>query len=254
MMLMMRLMMWIYETDYDYDYGAIWLHDAWYSADGVVWQGASAEGVGYMASYITFDSQVWDMERAYATNMSGEPPQTIPSTEVWRSKDGPTWSQMPDAPWRTRAAQAVVTFDGKAWVLGGGADNGTFLNDVWCLTPVLLTVDTGPGTRYKLGEDLTLTLSAGEPDGVVGYQWWKNGAAIPGATSDRYHVDHFTERDAGTYFYELTGDGWGSSNSVQIGVLEPNMPAADPAGLVLGVCLTALVLFLRKRKLSHQSR
>ncbi len=226
----------------------IWLHDAAYTFDGGTWEGVDADGVGYGNEFNVFDGQLWDMNRSYDTGGEWEYEQVYYRNEVWRSLDAAHWRQMPNAPWQERVSQQIVTFDGKAWVLGGILDDNNSLNDVWCLTPVLLTVNTGLGTRYKLGEDLTLTLSAGEPDGVVGYQWWKNGAAIPGATSDTYHVDHFTEKDAGTYFCELTGDGWGSSSPVQIGVLEPNMPAATPAGLAFGLTLAVAAVMLRKRK------
>ncbi len=230
----------------------VWVHDASYSPDGVRWNGAPADGVGYQNTFVDFDNQLWDLDRGYDVYYPWDEEDFHASNEVWRSDDGATWRSVANGAWQPRLAQAALSFNGRIWVLGGMLEDHTFLNDVWCLTPVSLTIDTDQRTRYKLGEDLTLTLSAGEPDGVVGYQWWKNGEAIPGATSDIYHVDHFTEKDAGTYFCELTGDGWGSSNSVQIGVLEPNMPAAEPAALALaGMMVTGILVFWRRRWLSR---
>ncbi len=58
--------------------------------------------------------------------------------DVWYSTDGENWTEATaSAPWSKRIGHAVVAYDGKMWLLGGGKygvvsfeDN----NDVWCST------------------------------------------------------------------------------------------------------------------------
>src|SRR5690606_32492562 len=53
---------------------------------------------------------------------------------VWSSADGKHWQQATaDAGWSKRANGSALAFDGKLWVMGGGARNPQALptNDVW---------------------------------------------------------------------------------------------------------------------------
>ena len=241
-------------TYYDQDDGTVWDHHASYSTDGAEWNSTLSPDVGYENTYVEFDNQLWDLDRGYDIYYPWDEEDFHASNEVWHSENGTTWRPVPNGPWQARTSQAAVTFNGKAWVLGGELPNGTFLNDVWSLTPILLTIDTGQGTRFRLGEEMTLTLSAGDLAGVVGYQWSKNGSPIPGATSDTYHVDHFTEKDAGAYSCQLTGDGFGSATPVQIDLLDPTMPATGTTGLVLAMAMVTGVLVFRRRLFSSHPR
>ena len=235
--------------------GETWFHDAVYSIDGISWIPVPAVGVGFHCALAEFDNQLWDIDRS-SSYCGYYGCYIVVHNEVWRSQDAADWHQMPNAPWSARYGQATVAFDGKLWVLGGGHDdpNYTALNDVWNLTPVSLDINTGQRQLYALGDPMTLILTASALSGTVHYQWSKDGNSLPGATSDTYHVDAFTANDAGAYTCELTGDTFGSAGPVEIGVAPPKMPAASPAGLAFGVCLTAAVLIFRKRKSPYRGQ
>jgi len=65
---------------------------------------------------------------------------------------------------------------------------------------------SNPGTIHgiKWGEPLDLKVTeTGLIDPVV-YQWLKDGASIPGQTSDTFHVDEIALSDAGSYTCQVT--------------------------------------------------
>jgi len=68
-----------------------------------------------------------------------------------------------------------------------------------------------PTTPLTIVEGNTLTLSASASN-TTGYQWYKNGVAISGATSSVYTKTLFTSTDAGTYKVAAIGAG-GSTDS-----------------------------------------
>jgi hypothetical protein len=226
-----------------------WAHDAANSSTGESWTSVPSTSVGYFGSLAVFDNQLWDTDRSYFYEVLQTGIEIEGSNEVWRSQDAAHWQQMPDAPWTSRSSQAIVVFGGKLWVLGGmrwGLLPCFTNNDVWNLTPVSLSIDTGQHYLYNAGDPMTLKVKASELSGTVHYQWSKNGNAISDATSDTYHVDAFSADDAGTYTCELTGDTFGTAGPVQIGVAPPRVPAARPVGLILGIAVAASILVLRR--------
>lgn len=54
-----------------------------------------------------------------------------------------------------------------------------------------------------VGASATFTLSAAGP-GPLSYQWYFDGAAIPGATSPTYEVQNATQAMAGSYYCTVT--------------------------------------------------
>lgn len=63
--------------------------------------------------------------------------------------------------------------------------------------PVALTVDLDD-RHGVLGQSITLEIAASGV-GTLTYQWYKNGAAIAGATTPRYAITSLQPTDAGTY-------------------------------------------------------
>ena len=45
------------------------------------------------------------------------------------------------------------------------------------------------------------------------YQWYREGAVIPGATASSYQIANAQATDSGTYWVVLTGSGWGTRTS-----------------------------------------
>lgn len=69
----------------------------------------------------------------------------------------------------------------------------------------LVTIVTQPVAQTVVtGANLVLSVAA-TSDGTIGYAWYKDGVAIPGATNSTYSVTAVTEAAAGTYTVVLTG-------------------------------------------------
>jgi uncharacterized repeat protein (TIGR02543 family) len=72
------------------------------------------------------------------------------------------------------------------------------------------TISISPSTNVTTGTELTATYSGSEE---VSYQWYKGGAAIPGATSAKY-----TPAEAGSYTITVSADGFKPKTSVAVAV------------------------------------
>lgn len=149
-------------------------NDVWYSTDGASWMEATSHALwpaeACLAS-VVYDEKMWVIGRGVwcSTNgrtwtavatftlgpwrgslggmgavacdgkiwvMGGLTPSLVKSNDVWRTRDGKSWTQAtPYAAWRPRQEFPVVVFNRKMWVLGGLDKNSwgdlTFLNDVW---------------------------------------------------------------------------------------------------------------------------
>jgi hypothetical protein len=75
---------------------------------------------------------------------------------------------------------------------------------------------------------------ANRPHNTFTYQWYKNGALIPGATGRTYQTDHLTPVNSGDYYSVTVANGVGSpvssSNAVITVLADP--PAIVTSGLV----------------------
>lgn len=84
--------------------------------------------------------------------------------------------------------------------------------------PVLISQ---PPKQIVLGEGEALQLSAAaEGTGDLEYQWYRNGEAIPGATSPAYRVPRAATSDAGEYrvaVHNLAGTALSRTTSVMVG-------------------------------------
>ena len=107
----------------------------WSSADGTEWR-LESDGAGWCPrvghSFTVFKDRMWVMggtENFYEDN-----DQTM-KNDVWSSDDGKTWKlETANAGWEKRRDGHVVVFQGKLWMMGGGAWNPVNVprNDVWC--------------------------------------------------------------------------------------------------------------------------
>ncbi|HVZ64633.1 MAG TPA: PQQ-binding-like beta-propeller repeat protein [Opitutaceae bacterium] len=80
----------------------------------------------------------------------------------------------------------------------------------------LTTISSQPQSLNALpGASFTLTVTATGP-GAVTYQWYKNGAAIAGATGASYTVASATTADAGTYTVVVTSSGGAVTSSAAV--------------------------------------
>ncbi len=90
--------------------------------------------------------------------------------------------------------------------------------------PEILAQPASPD--LEVGQTLTLEVAA-RGAGSPGYQWFRNGAAIAGATSATLGVAHVTEADAGSYTLRIT-NAYGQLDSATVTV-----KVSRPAGGVV---------------------
>ena len=96
---------------------------------------------------------------------------------------------------------------------------------IYSLSPSQTVVAGAPLTLNVTPTGGTFTAAGGSYQ-PVSFQWTKNGAPIPGATSPGYTVASASASDAGTYNLTITGPG-GTLTTGNIGV---SVVAPDPGG------------------------
>jgi hypothetical protein len=113
-------------------------NNTWQTTDGANWSELTTDApfTPRLTSGTEFNGQMWVIGGEASRDGSG----TAVRNDVWHSSDGINWSQVTPAGtiFSPRTGHAVVTFNNKLWVIGGG-DNvmaaggaSTRLNDVWC--------------------------------------------------------------------------------------------------------------------------
>lgn len=85
----------------------------------------------------------------------------------------------------------------------GGAAAGVTVNIIDDDTPVSITTQPVAATTIYDTQAFTLTVAATSPSAFT-YQWYRNGVAIPGATSDNYNVASGSAADSGVYHVRIT--------------------------------------------------
>jgi hypothetical protein len=120
-------------------------NDVWRSDDGAHWERMTAaaawEGrAGLSAAVLDGWIYVFGGSRNDDSSIIGGPPQRIYYNDVWRSRDGRSWTKVADAPWSKRAGAAVAVKDGAIYLLGGEVGftcqpqpgcTLPYFNDVW---------------------------------------------------------------------------------------------------------------------------
>jgi len=115
--------------------GAENCNEVWSSDDGAAWT-METDHAGWCPrvspSFVVFKDRMWVMggtENFYEDN-----DETL-KNDVWSSENGKDWAlEVEHAPWSKRTHAQAVVFDGKIWIMGGGAwrPDTIPLNDVWC--------------------------------------------------------------------------------------------------------------------------
>jgi hypothetical protein len=121
-------------------------NDAWRSRDGVAWERMTADAgwagrAGLSAVVHRGELYVLGGSRNDDAAIIGGPPARLYFNDVWKSRDGRTWTQVTaNAPWAPRAGGVVTVKNGWMYLLGG--ENGftcsplpscapPYFNDVW---------------------------------------------------------------------------------------------------------------------------
>lgn len=115
--------------------GAANCNEVWSSLDGTDWQLETAHAdwcARVSPSFAVFRDRMWVM--AGTENFYEDNDDTL-KNDVWSSVDGRDWRlETAHAEWSKRTHAQAVVFDGKIWIMGGGAWKPETIptNDVWC--------------------------------------------------------------------------------------------------------------------------
>ncbi|WP_281238407.1 Ig-like domain-containing protein [Flavobacterium praedii] len=135
----------------------------------------------------------------------------------------------------------IASIDGSGVVTGVSAGTVTITyseaNSSGCVTsvsktitvtdqPIQPTISASGATSFCAPDSVVLTSSA-----TTGNQWFKDGAAIVGATAKV-----FTATDSGSYMVQVTQNGCGSLESDAVGVKVSVAPVVDPIAGAAVVC------------------
>jgi outer membrane protein assembly factor BamB len=140
--------MWVIGGGYHWYSDYCYLHDVWYSTDGVSWTRATSSA-GWSGrcghTSVVFDNKMWVL--GGNDTISG-----ADRNDVWYSTDGASWTQATaQAGWSGRDGHTSVVFDNKMWVIGG------YMNDVWYSRGLIATLITpNGGGAWAGGSNLTI--------------------------------------------------------------------------------------------------
>lgn len=126
--------------------------DVWNSADGVHWElinDAVPWGPRAVHHTIVFDGYIWIL--GGQTMPAFAPAPEIFYRDIWRSRDGINWEQLPEPAWPRRGMiGGSAVHNGRIWLLGGGTYDTPerpvrkYFNDVW---------STADGIHWELHND-----------------------------------------------------------------------------------------------------
>lgn len=115
--------------------GAANCNEVWSSADGAHWNLETPNAAWcprVSPSFAVFRDRMWIM--AGTENFYEDNDKTL-KNDVWSSDNGIDWRLETDnAAWAKRTHAQAVVFDGKLWIMGGGAWHPETIprNDIWC--------------------------------------------------------------------------------------------------------------------------
>lgn len=104
-------------------------NDVWSSADGKRWKqvcGAAPWAPRQYHGVAVWDNKLWVIA-GYNQDEGGN------RNDVWFSKNGKDWHELPKTPWKERHAPSIFVFDDALWVVTGNNMEG----DVWRLSKIL---------------------------------------------------------------------------------------------------------------------
>ena len=95
--------------------------------------------------------------------------------------------------------------------------------------PPTFTTNLGSTKSAQVGDVVTFSVKAvSNSGGTLSYQWYKDGNAISGATSDSYTITSASLSDGGVYYVDVTDESNGThtlSNSCTLTVSEKDIPS-----------------------------
>lgn len=97
--------------------------DVWSSPDGIRWTRATERAPWAPRQYhdvAVYDDRLWVLEGYSGANRN----------DVWHSRDGVEWEEVPNTPWKPRHAASVFVHGGGLWMVAGN----NMESDVWKLT------------------------------------------------------------------------------------------------------------------------
>ena len=114
-----------------------------------------------------------------------------------------------------------------------------------------------PSQNLAAGSSVTFgVLAAGSTP--LSYQWWKSGAALPGATTASLTLNNIQSGDAGNYFVEVTNSVGRATSASAVLTVNPATPSimTQPASLsvIQGASITFTVAATGTSPLSYQWR
>ncbi|MCF3651344.1 acetylxylan esterase [Synoicihabitans lomoniglobus] len=100
-----------------------------------------------------------------------------------------------------------------------------WLDDAKAGREPVITVQPQPVTA-RTGESVFFSVAAGQAE-ALGYQWFKDGEAIGGATGSAVSVAGVTAADAGSYVVRVTSPGGAVTSTAAALTLAPSVEAGD---------------------------
>ena len=222
-------------------------NDAWYTEDGLNWNEAPRPTWSDRSEFSVAvgAGKMW---------VSGglAPGGHTALNDTWYTEDGTTWTQATAAaPWYPRHGHSSVVYDNKLWIAGGQTADYVTLDDLWytSLVEPKVAADATQGGWYQTGGAIDLSVTATGLAGQLTYQWFKDGAALDGATNATYHVDQAAPSDAGTYTCQVTDQAQSKTTYTTPPIPIYVFPTGSlPAATTLTLTLTALTLLTAYRK------
>jgi hypothetical protein len=199
-------------------------NNVWQTTDGVNWSELSTDAPfsPRLTTGTEFNGQMWIIGGEGTRDSSG----TSVRNDVWRSSDGLNWSPVSTAGaiFSRRAGHAVVVFNNKLWVIGGG-DNvaaaggpSTRLNDVWSSPDGVNWTPQSPtgGNIFSPRMFHAVVVYAGK-------LWVIGGDVASGTPTDTYANDVWYTTDGVTWVNANTNAAFPAREGHGVAVLNDSM-------------------------------
>lgn len=199
-------------------------NNVWQTTDGMNWSELTTDAPfsPRLTTGTEFNGQMWVIGGESTRDSSG----TSVRNDVWRSSDGLNWSAVATsgAIFSRRAGHAVVAFNNKLWVIGGG-DNvaaaggpSTRLNDVW-------SSSDGVSWTQQVPTGGNIFSPRMYPAAVVyaGKLWVIGGDVARGSPSDTYANDVWYTTDGTTWVNASANAAFPAREGHSVAVLNNSM-------------------------------
>jgi N-acetylneuraminic acid mutarotase len=202
----------------------IFTNNVWQTTDGANWSELSTNAPfsPRLTTGTEFNGQMWVIGGESLRDSSGKSVRN----DIWRSSDGVNWSRATPAGtiFTPRAGHAVVAFNNKLWVIGGG-DNvaaaggaSTRMNDVWSSSDgITWTQQTPAGSNI-------FSPRMGHAAVVFGGKLWVIGGDVAtGTTSDTVVNDVWYTADGTTWAQATANAAFPAREGHAVAVLNNSM-------------------------------